>query len=79
MPLHFHPYCLVSFVCSTWFVLGIWKYIIINFIAIFQKSIYIFSSNCMSMSLKGILFDRNLHPAPPTHPSNHYIQTYVFQ
>ena len=45
-----------------WCVLWSWKYIIIDFVAICQKSIYILSSSCMNMNLMGIWFDRNLPP-----------------
>ena len=55
-------YILVSIASIDWFVLVLWKSIIVDFIAIFQKSIYIFSSRCNNMSLVGIVFDRHLAP-----------------
>ena len=47
-------YRLVSFACSGWCVIRILKSIIINFVAICYKIIYILSSSCMNRSLTGI-------------------------
>ena len=42
---------LVIITCSAWFVIGSWNSIIIEFIAIYQNSIYILLSCCMNKSL----------------------------
>ena len=53
-------YWLVSISFRVEFVLGIWNYIIINFMAISQKIIYTLLISCMNMNLKGIKSNRNL-------------------
>ena len=60
--LSIYIFILVSIASINWFVLVFWKSIIVDFIAICQKIIYIFSSRCNNMSLVGIVFDGHLAP-----------------
>ena len=53
----------VSIFCSDWFVLGCWKYIIIKFVAIFQKSVYILFSRCIHRIITGIVFKCKIPPS----------------
>ena len=55
-------YWLVSISSRAWFFLRFWKSIIANFVAIYQKRIYILSSRCVNRSLTGIGLDTNLPP-----------------
>ena len=55
-------YWSIIIACSAWCVLGIWKSIIIDFIAIWQNSIYILLGSFMNRSITGIIFNRNLPP-----------------
>ena len=41
---------MVSITPSTWCIIGCWKSIIVDFISIFQKGIYILPSHCMHKS-----------------------------
>ena len=56
-------YLPVSIASRDWFFLGCRNSIIVNFVAIFQKIIYILSSRFMNRILTGIRFDRT--PPPP--------------
>ena len=52
----------VSIAWVTFFAFGIWKSIIVDLVAIFQKGVYIFSSCFISRSPTVIGFNQNLPP-----------------
>ena len=53
-------YCLFMITYSAWFVLGFWKSILIEFLAIHQNIIYILSIYCTNRSPTRIKFNHNI-------------------